>query len=172
MTAFRILAGYRPGLIGRVSEMHGDYYHRHWGFGLYFEAKVATEMAAFFNRYDKARDGLWAAVVRNRVEGAIVIDGRDASGAGAHLRWFIVSDGLRGQGAGNSLMQTAMDFCRGKRYPVVYLWTFEGLAVARHLYDKHGFILAEQHRGDQWGTTVTEQRFERRFHLPSDRNPA
>jgi hypothetical protein len=53
-----------------------------------------------------------------------------------------------------------LDFCRRKRYPAVYLWTFEGLAAARHLYEKHGFVLVEQHPGDQWGMTVNEQRFE------------
>jgi GNAT superfamily N-acetyltransferase len=151
--------GYRPGAIGRVAELHGDYYHRNWGFGLFFEAKVATELAAFFSGYDEGRDGFWAAISHGRLEGAIAIDGRDADGEGAHLRWFIVSDGIRGLGAGNRLMQTAVDFCRRKRYPAIYLWTFEGLAAARHLYEKFGFTLAEQHRGDQWGVRVNEQRF-------------
>lgn len=146
-----------------MAELHGDYYHRNWGFGLFFEAKVATELAVFFSGYDEDRDGFWAVVVKERIEGAIVIDGREASGAGAHLRWFIVADDLRGQGVGNLLMQTAMDFCRRKRYPVVYLWTFEGLAAAHHLYKRYGVSLVEQHRGDQWGMTVTEQRFECRL---------
>ncbi len=163
MTDLTLVEGYRPGAIGRVAELHGDYYHRNWGFGLFFEAKVATELAAFFSGYAEGRDGFWAVVANGRLEGAIVIDGREASGAGAHLRWFIMSDDLRGQGAGNRLMQTAMDFCRWKRYPVVYLWTFEGLAAAHHLYKRHGFSLVEQHPGDQWGTTVTEQRFECRL---------
>jgi GNAT superfamily N-acetyltransferase len=52
-----------------------------------------------------------------------------------------------------------MDFCRRKGYSTVYLWTFEGLAAARHLYEKFGFTLVEQQRGDQWGSTVNEQRF-------------
>lgn len=160
MTDFTIVKDYLPGAIGRVAELHGDYYHRQWGFGLFFEAKVAKELAAFFSRYDEARDGFWAVAKKGRLEGAIVIDGRDANSAGAHLRWFIVSDGLRSRGAGNRLIQTALDFCCRKRYPSVYLWTFEGLAAARHLYEKHGFVLVEQHPGDQWGVTVNEQRFE------------
>jgi GNAT superfamily N-acetyltransferase len=159
MTAFRITKGYRPGAIGRVAQLHGEYYHRHWDFGLFFEAKVATELSAFLSRCDERRDGFWVALADDRVEGAIVIDGQDAQGEGAHLRWFIVADGLRGRGAGNRLMETAMDFCRRKGYPGVYLWTFEGLTAARHLYEKHGFVLTEQHRGAQWGVTVNEQRF-------------
>ena len=86
-----------------MAELHGDFYHRQWAFGLFFEAKVAKELAAFFSRYDAARDGFWAVVKKGRLEGAIVIDGQDATGEGAHLRWFIVSDGLRGQGAGRRL---------------------------------------------------------------------
>jgi hypothetical protein len=42
----------------------------------------------------------------------------------------------------------------------VYLWTFEGLDAARHLYEKSGFRLALQKRGAQWGAEVNEQRFE------------
>lgn len=34
------------------------------------------------------------------------------------------------------------------------------ILVARHLYEQAGFTLVEQHRGTQWGTDVTEQRFE------------
>jgi hypothetical protein len=53
-----------------------------------------------------------------------------------------------------------MEFCRLRHYGRVYLWTFEGLGAARHLYEKFGFLLAFQQRGTQWGTEVTEQRFE------------
>ena len=76
------------------------------------------------------------------------------------MRWFIMSDALRGKGAGNQLMDAAMDFCRSRGYKRVYLWTFEGLNPARHLYEKNGFRLVEQHKGNQWGREVNEQRFE------------
>jgi hypothetical protein len=70
-----IETGYRPGAIGRISELHGTYYHREWGFGLYFEAKVATELSAFLKRFDEKRDGIWIATQNGHIEGAIVIDG-------------------------------------------------------------------------------------------------
>ena len=50
-------------------------------------------------------------------------------------------------------------FCRLKRYDLVYLWTFKGLDTARHLYEKNGFRLAQEKAGNQWGTTVVEQKF-------------
>ena len=155
-----IVKGYIPGAIGRVAELHGAYYHEHWGFGLFFEAKVATELSSFLARYEQKRDGFWTARLHGRIEGSITIDGIRAAGEGAHLRWFIMSDDLRGKGAGSLLMKAAVDFCRNKDFRRVYLWTFEGLEAARHLYEKAGFKLVEQRRGTQWGLEVNEQRFE------------
>jgi GNAT superfamily N-acetyltransferase len=160
MTDVEIVKGYVPGSIGRVAELHGTYYQQHWGFSLFFEVKVATELAEFFGRYDRQRDGLWIAVLGGRIEGSITIDGRHAEDAGAHLRWFIMSDALRGKGIGNQLIDTAIEFCRGTGYKRVFLGTFEGLNAARHLYEKAGFRLVEQQKGSQWGTEVNEQRFE------------
>jgi len=154
-----IVKDYVPGSIGRVAELHGIYYQKHWGFGLFFEAKVASELAEFLKRYDERRDGFWTASQGRHVEGAIAIDGIHAEGEGAHLRWFIVSETLQGNGIGNRLINTAIDFCRKCDYRRVYLWTFEGLDAARHLYEKSGFKLMEQHRGAQWGKEVNEQRF-------------
>ena len=163
MSDVEIAKGYIPGSIGRVAELHGTYYHAQWGFGLFFEAKVATELAEFLERYDAQRDGFWTATLEGRVEGSITIDGSHAADQGAHLRWFIMSTTLRGRGVGNRLINAAIDFCRIKGYQRVYLWTFEGLNAARHLYEKAGFTLVEHYRGTQWGTEVTEQRFELRL---------
>ena len=155
----KIEKGYVPGSIGRIAELHGTYYQAHWGFGLYFEAKVARELSEFLQRYDENRDGIWISTVNGRVEGSIVIDGIHADKEGAHLRWFILSDALRGKGVGRNLLGSAMAFCRTKRYKTVYLWTFEGLDAARHLYEEAGFELVKEQRGFQWGTEVNEQYF-------------
>jgi GNAT superfamily N-acetyltransferase len=146
-----------------VAELHATYYHRHWGFGLFFEAKVAAELADFLGRYDETRDGFWTASHAGRVEGSIASDGIHAERGGAHLRWFIVSDAWRGKGAGTQLIDAAVEFCRAAGYERVFLWTFEGLHAARHLYEQTGFKLVEQRRGTQWGSEVTEQRFELRL---------
>ena len=160
MSDVEIVTGYVPGAIGRVAELHGIYYQSHWGFGLFFEAKVATELSAFLGRYDEGRDGFWTPLVAGHVEGSIAIDAIHFKKEGAHLRWFIVSDALRGSGIGHQLIKTAIDFCRNKDYKRIYLWSFEGLDAARHLYEKVGFRLVEQQRGSQWGKEVNEQRFE------------
>ncbi|HOD34333.1 MAG TPA: GNAT family N-acetyltransferase [Syntrophales bacterium] len=159
MLDVQIIKGYIPGSIGRVAEMHGTYYHRHWDFGLFFEAMVATELATFLGRYDEERDGFWTASAAGRVEGSIGIDGTRGAAEGAHLRWFIVSDALRGKGLGNQLLDAAIGFCRCAGHRRVCLWTFEGLNAARHLYEKNGFRLVEQQIGSRWGREVNEQRY-------------
>jgi GNAT superfamily N-acetyltransferase len=155
-----IVRGYFPGAIGRVAELNGTYYHKHWGFGLIFEAMCATDLSEFLTRYDENRDGFWTAWLDGRIEGHLTIDGIHSENQGAHIRYFIVSDALQGKGIGNKLIKTATDFCRDKGHKRVYLWTFEGLWAARHLYEKTGFRLVEQRRGSQWGVEVNEQRFE------------
>ena len=145
----QIREGYVPGAIGRIVELHAGYYHEHWGFVLPFETKVATELAEFLGRYEESRDRVWVVMQDGRIEGSLAIDGIHADTEGAHLRWFIVSDRLKGKGVGNRLIEMAVDFSKRNRYRCIYLWTFEGLDTARHLYE--------------WGKEVREQRFELRF---------
>jgi GNAT superfamily N-acetyltransferase len=154
--------GYIPGCIGRICELHSRYYNNLVGFGLPFESKVARELAEFCTRCDDQRDGLWLAIYDGQVHGSIAIDALHADGEGAHLRWFITSDEIRGGGTGTALLSAAMDFCKIRSYQQVYLWTFAGLNSARHLYEKFGFQLVHQQRGAQWGLEVDEQRFELR----------
>lgn len=156
---FTLRKGYLPGAIGRIVELHGTYYHRHAGFGVYFESKVARGLAGFCDRFREDRDGLWLAIANETIEGSIAIDGSHAATAGAHLRWFITSDAIRGTGAGTALLSTVIEFSRTRRYGWIYLDTFEGLNAARHLYEKFGFRLTHQEPGSQWGSKVNEQRF-------------
>lgn len=154
-----ITRDYVPGAIGRIVELHGTYYAKHWGFGLFFEAKVAAELSAFLKAYDADRDALWVVTTNGRVEGGIVIDGTHAAARGAHLRWFILSDALRGKGVGRQLITRAVNFCRECAYRTIFLWTFEGLDAARHVYESVGFSLASQQKGAAWGIEVIEQMY-------------
>jgi GNAT superfamily N-acetyltransferase len=155
-----IIEGYLPGSIGRIVQLHGIYYSQAWGFDLFFEAKVAMELSEFLLRFNFKQDGFWTVCKKDRVEGSIAIDGIKASSEGAHLRWFILSQELRGLGLGHRLMEKALSFCRNKGYQCIYLWTFEGLYPARHIYEKFGFKMVWQAEGTQWGKKVTEQKFE------------
>ena len=153
-----IVQGYRPGSIGRIAEMHGRYYAREWGFPPSFEAGVARSLADFVDGYDAARDGLWLLDGDLVLASIALIGPRGAEPA--RLRWFIADDRARGSGAGERLMQAAMDFARGAGYRHVFLTTFAGLDAARRLYERHGFTLTEQSRADYWGAAVEGQRFD------------
>ena len=163
MTEEEIRSGYLPGAIGRIVELHGAYYAAHWGFGAFFEARMARELAEFVDRFDPLRDGLWTVVVAGRVEGSIAIEGSRADHAGAHVRWFILGEHRRGRGLGRVLLGEAVSFCRRSGQHSVALWTFAGLDAARTLYEQAGFRKVEERRGAQWGKEVTEQRFELRL---------
>ena len=161
MKGLHIHSGYIPGAIGKITELHARYYHRFWDFRLFFERKVAGGLTDFLGRFDTSRDGLWLAVSDDLMVGSIAIDGIHAEEKGAHLRWFIVDAELQGTGVGRTLLEQAISFSRTCRYPAIYLWTFEGLDAARHLYESTGFILREEIMNDSWGKQVNEQRFEK-----------
>ena len=156
------ICGFVPGALGRVTLLHGEYYHRHWGFDLVFESLVARELAKFLGRMNPARDRFWLARVDGDIAGSISIDCGGADIKVARLRWFILDPAYHGQGIGNRLMEEAMAFCDQAGLQSVFLWTFVGLDAARSLYERHGFELREEHEDDQWGRTVTGQMFERR----------
>lgn len=157
-----IVQGYRPGCIGDVAGLHARYYAAHAGFGAYFEDKVATGLGAFAQGLPAPGKEIWLCMEQERVLASIAIDG-DLDKGVAHLRWFIVDDSLRGSGVGRVLLQKAMDFVDGHGMQT-YLWTFQGLHAARHLYESMGFALAEEAPGEQWGSRVVEQRFVREGH--------
>lgn len=154
--------GYAPGLIGRVAEMHASYYSKHSGFGSHFEVLVAGGMAEFIPRLESPKNAVWYATKRGMIVGSVTIDGEDLGDNIAHLRWFIVDDGLRGAGLGRRLMQEVVDFCDKQKFDEIHLWTFQGLDAARKLYEAFGFVLVEEQAGSQWGKEVIEQKFVRK----------
>jgi DNA-binding MarR family transcriptional regulator/GNAT superfamily N-acetyltransferase len=156
-----IVSGYRPGLIGRVVEMHAAYYSRHSGFGQFFESAVASGLAEFAGRLDRPRNAIWTAVQDDRIVGSIAIDGEDLGDHQAHLRWFILDGGNRGRGVGRRLLGEAVAFCDRAGFAAARLWTFKGLDAARRLYEAHGFTLTKEAPGTQWGAEVIEQQFTR-----------
>lgn len=161
--AVEIKAGYRPGAIARCVDMHANYYARTAKFGRPFEAQVAAGLAEFSARLDKPCNQLWLAIQLDRIVGTVAIDGEDLGEGRAHLRWFIVDDGMRGAGVGRRLLSEAVAFCERRHFAECHLWTFRGLDAARRLYEAHGFSLVEERPGRQWGEEVLEQRFVRQM---------
>ncbi|NBF04042.1 GNAT family N-acetyltransferase [Pseudomonas sp. Fl5BN2] len=155
-----IACGYRPGVIGRIAEMHASYYAARAGFGQPFESLVAADMAELMGRLHNPRNQVWVALRGERIVGSIAIDGEGAGGE-AILRCFILDDSARGQGLGRRLLVEALDFCDQWGFAATRLWTFKGLDAARTLYEQHGFERVQEQPGEQWGVAVTEQCFVR-----------
>jgi GNAT superfamily N-acetyltransferase len=154
------ITGFVPGTIGRVTELHGRYYSRHWGLDVRFEAEVAREMGEFMGRFDPAHDGVWVALEGEAILGSITIDGGLSEANEARLRWFILDEACQGRGIGKRLMAEAMAFCEGAGFERVFLWTFRGLDAARALYDRWGFQVTESHEDRDWGDPVLHQRLD------------
>ena len=75
----------------------------------------------------------------------------------AQLRFYFIESTLRGLGAGNMLINKAIDFSREKNYKQLFLWTFSDLIIARHLYQKLGFKLVNTHKNKEWGEPIVEE---------------
>ncbi len=161
-----IETGYRPGVIGRVAQLHAEYYSRAVGFGHAFEAKVATELADFCGRLGRPENEIWTVCLGGAVHGSLAIDGEDLGDGRAHLRWFILDEATRGLGLGRRLLDLAVAHCDARGVQETHLWTFQGLDAARYLYERAGFELADQAPGETWGRTVVEQRFVRARRVP------
>lgn len=156
-----LMTGYHPGMIGRIAQMHGEYYARHHDFGAFFEGKVASGVAEFATRLSSPANQIWLAIREGKIVGSLAIDGEDLGQQEAHLRWFILDDSCRGTGIGRRLLSEAMAFCDSRQFSAVQLWTFKGLDAARKLYESFGFTLIREWQGEQWGKVMTEQQFTR-----------
>ena len=154
-----IQSGYTAGLLGKIIQMHAEYYSHKVAFGVEFEMLVASDMAEFFARIDHPKNATWHANLNGQIIIGLSFDGQDLGPGIGHLRWFIADSTVRGAGLGNRLMDKAMAFTHEQDFSEVHLWTFDGLPAARALYEKHGFILSEQRLGATWGTEVLEQKF-------------
>ena len=159
-TTLSIARGYRPGVIGRIVQMHADYYASHSGFGQPFESLIAADMAELMGRLHNPRNEVWLALDGQQIVGSIAIDG-EGEGGEAILRCFILDDSARGKGAGKRLLAEALKFCDESGFCATRLWTFQGLDAARKLYEDFGFKLVQEQEGQQWGARVTEQCFVR-----------
>lgn len=157
----RIVRGYRTGLIARVTELHAHYYAREAGFGQRFESGVAGGLAELCERLGNPANAIWAALQGDAVIGSISIDGEDLGANSAHLRYFIVDGRAHGTGVGRRLLAAALAFVDERGFDATQLWTFGHLTAARQLYERHGFVCAEERPGDQWGKRMVEQRFVR-----------
>jgi GNAT superfamily N-acetyltransferase len=153
----------RVGDLGWMFHRQAVVYHREFGYLPVFETYLAQGLAPFLEGFDPALDRVWVAERDGQALGFIAIQ-HDAQRKGwAKLRWFLVEREARGLGLGRRLMQAALRFARDAGYRGISLWTVDDLADARRVYERSGFVLAEQTDGCAWAPWGREQRWELRL---------
>lgn len=136
----------QPGDAGYVAYMHGKYYAKHYGFTGSFEHYFLKYLAEFVQ--DPTGGELWVAEADGTIIGSAAIVRVDDNTA--QFRWFLLDEEYQGKGIGGRLINASLDFCRENNYKTVFLWTFKGLASARTLYDRAGFVLTKEKLNTEW----------------------
>ena len=137
--------------------MHGALYQREYKYGLQFESYVAKGLCEFYEKYDPARNRIWACEHNDRMIGFLLLMDR---GNSAQLRYFIIDPEYRGIGLGSKLMNLYMGFLHECGYKKSYLWTTHELSTAAFLYKRLGFKLTEEKVSTAFGKPLTEQRYD------------
>ncbi|HVO39277.1 MAG TPA: GNAT family N-acetyltransferase [Spirochaetia bacterium] len=149
--------GYRPGVIGRITELHGVFYAHEWGVGAEFESQMAREICDFVEGYDPERDLLLSASVNGVIVGCIAILRPETGSEEARLRWFLLDPRCQGRGIGRQLLVRALRFAR-ERYAKCYLWTVTGLPQSMHLYERFGFTPVAFETDSRYGSELKSVR--------------
>lgn len=146
----------RAGDLGYIAYRHAVLYQEEYGLKPVFEQYVMDGLLAF--QKSQSEGEIWIAESGGRIAGFIGVVASDSDTA--QLRWFLIEPEFRGLGLGRRLMTTAMDFCREKGFRHVFLWTFDELDAARHLYREYGFLSTEKAGNDTWKDGVVEERWD------------
>ncbi len=147
---------WRMGDAGYIAYRHGVLYEKEYGLDKIFEQYVIAGISKFME--NPLAGNIWVAECDGQIVGSIAIVGTDKETA--QLRWFLIEPEFRGSGVGRRLMTTAMAYCRDKNFKRVFLWTFQGLDAARHLYKIFGFRPTEQVENNTWKDKLVEERWD------------
>lgn len=141
-----------------VITRHKELYAEEYGLSPVFGAYVEKGVRRFAEAFDAGYECMLIAEQDTHPVGSIVIVRNKEDTA--QLRYFLLEPNVRGQGLGNRLVDSALEFCRSKGYRFVFLETISILEAARHIYAKNGFVLTHTHENPEWGSGVTEERWE------------
>ncbi len=148
----------RPGDLGWVVQAHGELYAREFGWDAGFETLVARIVADYAAGRDERREAAWIAEVGGQRVGCVFCVADDDSTA--RLRILLVDPVARGQGLGERLVRTCLDFARAAGYRRMVLWTNDPLVAARRIYLKAGFRLTAEQPHHSYGVDLVGQTYE------------
>ena len=147
----------KPGDIGSIIRLHGEYYYRNNGFDYTFEPYVAIPLAEFVLRKND-NERIWIVEKKNIIKGCIAVSCLDKTTA--QLRWFLLDESVQGIGIGRKLIEAGIQFAKEKRYKRMILWTVDKLTKAIDVYIKNGFKIIEEKKHNLWGKVLNEQCYE------------
>ena len=157
---FHIRHTLQPGDLGAIVQLHGIVYAREYGLDTTFEPYVAKPLSDFVL---EGTGRLWIAERGGRLMGSIAVVESDGEG---QLRWFLLAPEARGSGLGRRLLDLALDYCREREFPRVFLWSFSDLAAALKLYERAGFKVRETSTEYVWGAERSQVRMDLELSKP------
>jgi len=147
-------SGLKPGDLGAIVKLHGEYYNKANGFDGTFEPYVAIPLSELVLR-NQANENIWVIEKNNILKGCIAIV--DSGKNVAQFRWYLLEESVQGYGLGRKLIEAALDFAKKNNYESIILWTVDIQDKAIGIYKKYGFELIEEKRHELWGKELNEQ---------------
>ncbi|MFF7127506.1 GNAT family N-acetyltransferase [Streptomyces sp. NPDC008240] len=145
-----------PGDLGWIVQRNAALYAAEYGWNADYEGLVAKIVADFAQDHDPHLERVWIAELEGRPVGCVICV-RDDVPATARLRLLLVEPDARGHGIGDRLVRAVVDFARGVGYRDLVLWTNDVLSSARHLYQRHGFVLVAERPHRSFGKDLLGQ---------------
>ncbi|NNN37488.1 MarR family transcriptional regulator/GNAT family N-acetyltransferase [Streptomyces sp. S3(2020)] len=145
-----------PGDLGWIVQRNAALYTAEHGFNADYEALVARIVADYAEDHDPHLERVWIAELDGRPVGCVMVV-RDEAPATARLRLLLVEPDARGLRIGDRLVSAVIDFARGVGYRDLVLWTNDILASARHIYQRHGFVLVAEKPHRSFGKNLVGQ---------------
>ena len=161
-----LLREHRPGDIGWLVSLHGELYHREYGWNTEFEGLVAGIAADFLRNFDPSGERAWIAELDGERVGCTLVV--RSSPTVAKLRLVLVHPRARGLGLGRQMVQEAIGFARQRGYRELTLWTNDGLHVARAIYAAAGFQLVQEEPHFSFGQQLNGQYWTLPLHPTAD----
>lgn len=155
------LRAHQTGDMGWVTERHGAFYGREYGWAPKIEAVTARICADFLDTFDPAMERCWIAERAGARVGSVFVV-NDGDGV-SRLRLLMVEQAARGEKLGRRLVDECIAFARSAGYREMVLWTHEVLTAARAIYAATGFQLEETWVHDDFGKPEVSETWQLRL---------